>query len=153
MRVGAIGITAVLLLSGCSLLPRIPILNDGGSSSDGDGTSNGDDLENNPLLDHDVPEGFPADVPLPNLDIYYSLRTSEESWSIVYKANDLESDYNAIADAFESAGWEVIMNNVAADGSLGVFKKDPYQAQIMGVADGGDDYDGPIFSFTVVATN
>ena len=153
MRVGAIGITAVLLLSGCSLLPRIPILNDGGSSSDGDGTGNGDDLENNPLLDHDVPEGFPADVPLPNLDIYYSLRTSDSSWSIVYKANDLESDYNAIADAFESAGWEVIMSNVAADGSLGVFKKDPYQAQVMGVADGGDDYDGPIFSLTVVATN
>ena len=153
VRVGAVGITAVLLLSGCSLLPRIPVFNDGGSSSNGDGTSNGDDLENNPLLDHGVPEGFPADVPLPSLDIYYSLRTTDTSWSIVFKANDLESDYNAIADAFGSAGWEVIMNNFAADGSLGVFKKDPYQVQVMGFADGGNDYDGPILNFTVVANS
>jgi hypothetical protein len=153
MRVGAIGIAAVLLLSGCSLLPRIPVLNDGGSSSDGNGTGNGDDVENNPFLDHDVPDGFPAEVPLPNLDIYFSLRSTEESWSIIYKANDLESDFNSIVDSFEGAGWEVLMNNAAADGSLGVFKKDPYQVQVMGVADGGNDYDGPILSFTVVATS
>lgn len=151
-RVAAIGIAAILLLSGCSLLPRIPILNDGGTSN-GDGNSNGDDIEENPFLDHDVPEGFPSEVPLPDLDIYFSLRTTEESWSIIYKANDLESDYESIAEAFESAGWEVLMNNVAADGSLGVFKKDPYQAQVMGVAEGGDDYDGPILSFTVVKSS
>ena len=153
MRVGAIGIAAVLLLSGCSLLPRIPVFNDGGSSSDGNGSNDGDDIEDNPFLEHDVPEGFPADIPLPNLDIYYSLTTSEDSWSIIYKANDLEGDYNAIVAGFESAGWEVVMNNAAADGSLGVFKQDPYQAQVMGLADGGDDYDGPVFSFTVVRTN
>jgi hypothetical protein len=152
MRIGAIGIAAALLLSGCALLPGIPVLNDGGSAN-GDGTGTGDDIENNPLLDHDLPEGFPTDVPVPDLDIYYSMRTSDESWSIVFKANDFESDFNAVADAFESAGWEVIMNNVAADGALGVFKKDPYQAQVMGVAQGGDDYDGPVLSFTVVATS
>ena len=153
MRVGAIGVAAVLLLSGCSLLPRIPIFNDGGSSSDGGGTGNGDDVENNPFLEHDVPDGFPAEVPLPDLDIYYSLSTTEDSWSIIYKANDLESDYNSIVEDFEGAGWEVVMNNVAADGSLGVFKQEPYQAQVMGVAEGGDDYDGPIISFTVVRSS
>ena len=153
MRVGAIGIAAVLLLSGCSLLPRIPVFNDGGSSSDGDGTNNGDDIEDNPFLDHDVPEGFPAEVPLPNLEISYSLRVDENGWSIVYKANDLESDYNAIVDTFESDGWEVVINNSAADGSLGAFTKDPYSVQVMGVADGGDENGGgPIISFTVVKT-
>jgi hypothetical protein len=153
MRIGAIGLTAVLLLSGCSLLPRIPILNPGGSSSDGDGTTNGDDIENNPLLDHDVPEGFPADIPLPNLDISYSMRVDENGWSIVYNANDLESDYNSIVDAFESDGWEVVINNVAADGSLGAFTKDSYSVQVIGVADGGDGTDGPVISFTAVKTS
>ena len=148
-RLGAVGIAAVLMLSGCSLIPHIPVLNNGDSSSGGDG-SNGDDLGDNAFLDHDVPDGFPADVPLPDLDIYYSLKVSDQSWSIVYEANDLESDFNSIVDAFEGAGWEVQMSNSAPDGTLGAFSKAPYQAEVIGVADGGNDHHGPILSFTVV---
>ena len=144
----AMGIAAVLLLSGCSFLPQIPVLDEGDRiSNDG-----GDDVENNPLLDHDIPEGFPAEVPLPDLDIYFSLRSTDDSWSIIYKGNDAEADFASIVAQFEAAGWETVMNNAAPEGSLGVFTLEPYTAQVMAVPEGGDDFDGPGITFTVVRT-
>lgn len=145
MRIGAIGIAAVLLLSGCSLLPHIPGLG-GDATSNGDGNGNGDDIENNPLLGHDVPADFPAEIPLPDLEIYLSMGTVEDAWTIMFKANDLEADYNSMVAAFEAAGFEVLMNNYAPEGSLGVFTKGNYHVQVTGVPEGGDDYDGPILS-------
>ena len=149
--VTALGVAAVLLLGGCSFLPQIPTFN-GGDGSSSDNSGGGDDVENNPFLDHDIPEGFPSEVPLPDLEIYLSLRSSEDSWSIIYKGTDVESDFRGIVEGFEGAGWETIMNNPGADGSLGVFKLEPYTAQVMAVPEGGDDFDGPGITFTVVRT-
>jgi hypothetical protein len=147
-----VSLAALLALSGCSLLPPIPDLGGGSSSGDNrsDDSDNGDDVEDNPFLDHDLPDGFPSDVPLPDLEIYFSLAVTEDSWSIIYKADDLEADFSDIVDQFEGDGWEVLMNNATGDGSLGVFSKDPYQVQVLGVADGGSDFDGPGITYTVV---
>ncbi len=161
----AVSIAALLLLSGCSLLPGIPDFGGGSSgnnSSDNDSSDNdsddndsdnGDDAEDNPFLDHDVPDGFPSDVPLPDLDISYSLAVSEDSWGIVYKADDLEGDFGDVVDLYEGDGWDTAMNNVSEDGALGVFTKDDYTVQVLGVADGDTDFDGPGLSFTVVRTS
>lgn len=147
-RAASLVVAAALLLCGCSLLPQpSDLAGDGGSDS---GSS---EVEDNPLLDHDVPDGFPSDVPLPDLEIYFSLAVTEDSWGITYKADDLEGDFADIVDQYEGDGWEVMMSNVSADGSLGVFSKDPYQVQVIGVADGETDFDGPGFSFTVVRTS
>lgn len=150
-----LAVTASMLLGGCSLLPRIPILNpggnDGGSSSDGN-SSNGNEIEENPFLDNTVPEGFPAEIPLPDLEIYLGMQPTEGSWSIIYIANDLESDFGGVVEQFEADGWEVVMNNHSADGALGVFQKEPYTVQVTGAAEGGNEFDGPALSFVVVRT-
>ena len=156
----AVSIAAILLLSGCSLLPGIPDFG-GGDSSSGNGSDNdsndsdndsdnGDDAEDNPFLDHDVPDGFPSDIPLPDLDISYSLAVSEDAWGIVYKADDLEDDFGDVVDLYEGDGWETMMNNFSDDGALGVFQKDDYSVQVIGVADAETDFDGDGLSFTVV---
>ena len=151
-----LAVTASMLLGGCSLLPRIPILNpggnDGGSSSDGN-SSSGDGIEENPFLGHDVPDGFPSEIPLPSFDIVFSLTVSDDAWSILYGVNDLESDFASVNDAFAADGWEVLMSNAAADAALGVYSKDNLQVQVTGSADGGNDYDGPVLSFTAVRSN
>lgn len=145
-------LSASLALSGCSLLPHIPSLGNNGGSSD-NGGSKGDDIKNNPLLGHEVPDGFPSDVPLPDLEITYSLAPTDKSWNITYQANDLQSDFASVVSSFEAAGWETQMNNANADGVLGLFAKDPYTVEIIGGPDGGNDMDGPYLSFTVVQTN
>lgn len=154
----AIVVAASLLLGGCSLLPRIPILNPGGndngsSSDDSNNNSIGDDIEENPFLGHDVPDGFPSEIPLPSFDIVFSLTVSDDAWSILYGVNDLESDFASVNDAFAADGWEVLMSNAAADAALGVYSKDNLQVQVTGSADGGNDYDGPVLSFTAVRSN
>ena len=149
----AVSIAAILLLSGCSLLPGIPDFGDGDSSSGNDSDNdsyNSDDIEENPFLDHDVPDGFPSDVPLPDLDISYSLAVSEDSWGIIYKADDLEDDFGDVVDLYEGDGWETMMNNVSDDGALAVFQKDDYSVQVIGVDDAETEFDGDGLSFTVV---
>jgi hypothetical protein len=153
LAIAALVVGASLVLSGCSLLPRIPTIGNNGGPSDSSDSS-GDGAEDNPFLGHDVPEGFPAEVPLPDLDICYSLGTSDKSWSIIFKANELEGDFAAIVAGFEGAGWQTQMNNATAEGVLGVFMKEPLTAQVMGAPDGGDDCGGgPYLSMTVVQTN
>lgn len=155
----AVSIAALLLLSGCSLLPGIPDFGGGNSSgdnnsdSDNDSDNDSDDAGDNPFLDHDVPDGFPSDIPLPDLDISYSLAVSEDSWGIVYEANDLEGDFGDLADLYEGDGWESPMNNVSEDGALAVFTKDDYTVQAIGVADADTDFDGPGISLTIVRTS
>lgn len=150
----ALAVAAALLLGGCSMLPNPTELLGGGSSRDDSSSSDNssDDVEENPFLDHDLPDGFPSDVPLPDLDIYFSLAVSDDSWGITYKADDLEDDFAGIVDQYEDDGWETQMNNSSSDGSLGVFTKDDYTVQVLGVADSETDFDGPGFSFTVVRT-
>jgi len=149
LAVASLALGASLALSGCSLLPHLPSL---GNHSSGNG-SKGDDIKDNPFLGHDVPADFPSDVPLPNLEVAYSLSPTKNSWAITYKAKDLEGDFASAVSAFQSAGWDVQMNNSTPDGVLGVFMKDSYTVQVMGGADGGSDIDGPYLSFTVVQTN
>ena len=149
----AVSIAAILLLSGCSLLPGIPDFGGGDSSSGNDSdndSDNSDDIDENPFLDHDVPDGFPSDVPLPDLDISYSLAVSEDSWGIIYKADDLEDDFGDVVDLYEGDGWETMMNNVSDDGALAVFQKDDYSVQVIGVDDADTEFDGDGLSFTVV---
>ena len=149
----AVSIAAILLLSGCSLLPGIPDFggSDSSSGNDSDNDSdNSDDIDENPFLDHDVPDGFPSDVPLPDLDISYSLAVSEDSWGIIYKADDLEDDFGDVVDLYEGDGWETMMNNVSDDGALAVFQKDDYSVQVIGVDDADTEFDGDGLSFTVV---
>ena len=45
------------------------------------------------------------------------------------------------------------MSNANAEGALGVYTKDDLQVQVTGSADGGNDYDGPVLSFTVVRSS
>ena len=150
----ALAVAASLVLGGCSLLPRIPVLNNGSSSdnSNSDGNTDGQtEIEENPFLDNVVPEGFPSEVPLPDdLEIYLGLRSTEDSWTIIYIAEDLELDFNIAVEKFEAAGYTVVMNNQSSESALGVFEQAPYTVQVMGLAEGSDDFDGPSLSFTVV---
>lgn len=157
----AASLAALLLLSGCALLPSIPSFGGDDSSSDNNDNNDNDsgggldeeEIEENPFLDNVVPEGFPSDVPLPDLEIYLGLSVAENSWSIIYQADDLESDFANIVSMYEGDGWEVLMSNTSSDGAFGVFEKDSYTVQAVGIADGETDFDGPGISITVVRTN
>lgn len=152
----AAALAALLLVSGCSLLPGIPTFGGGDSSSDGDsdgGALSDDEIDENPFLDNTVPDGFPSEVPLPDLEVYLGMGVTEDSWSVIYKSDDLEGDFADIVEMYEGDGWEVLMNNASADGALGVFSKEPYQVQVMGVVEDDTDFDGSGLSFTVVRTN
>lgn len=152
----AASLAALLVLSGCSFLPPIPSFGNGDSSSDGDsngGALSDDEIDENPFLDNTVPEGFPAEVPLPDLEVYLGMGVTEDSWSVIYKSDDLEGDYADIVAMYEADGWEVLMNNASETGSLGVFKKEPYQVQVLGVLNDDTDFDGDGISFTVVRSS
>jgi hypothetical protein len=144
-------LVAVLLLGGCSLLPPLPFLPDSGSSSDdGGSSSNGDsDIEDNPFLEHEVPDTFPSDVPLPDLDIVFALDVGT-GWNIVYKSDDIQSDHARITQMFEDEGWEVLSDTSQSDTTFGIYDNDGYQAQVTGSSE-SNDYDGPVISFLVVA--
>ena len=148
----SLAIAGSLLLGGCSLLPPLPFLPDGSSDDGGSSSgSNGDsDIDENPFLDHEVPDTFPVDdVPLPDLDIVFSLDLGT-GWSIVYHSDDIEADHNAIADLYDEAGFESLANETADGMTLGIYESDGYQVQVSGT-DNSDDYDGPVLAFTVVA--
>lgn len=147
----AVSLTALLLLGGCAFIPPIPSFGNGDSSSDNGSNDGFDEIDENPFLDNTVPEGFPAEVPLPDdLEIYLGLSVAENSWTIIYKADDLEIDFNIAVETYEAEGWEIVQNNQAEDSALGVFTKGDYTVQVMGLADGSDDFDGPSLSYTVV---
>jgi hypothetical protein len=145
-------VAAALLLGGCSLLPQpSDFIGDSGSSSDesdssGDG---GETIDDNPFLDHEVPDTFPADVPLPDLDVAFSLDLGT-GWSVVFNADDLESDFADVVQTYESDGWEVVSQASNDDTTFAVFNSDDYQVQVSGTTD-SSDYDGPVLAFTVVA--
>ncbi len=149
----AVGLAVLLAVSGCSLLPSIPdIVNQGSSSNDNGGDSgSGDDsdIDENPFLDHEVPETFPDDVPLPDLDVVFSLDLGT-GWSVVFHADELASDYADVTALYGDAGWETLADTSEGDAVLGIFENDGYQVQVSGTTD-SNDYDGPVLAFTVVA--
>lgn len=154
LRTGAVAavVCVCLSLGGCFLLPPLPGPF-GGGGGNGGGSSDTTSGDNGiPLVNQQVPANFPSEVPLPDLDILMSLSVADGSWAITYKANDMLADYDAAVAAYEAAGWEVQTNNRNADGSLAVFSNEPYAVQLFGLPDGGNDYDGPVLSFTVVRT-
>lgn len=154
-----LGVGTSLLLGGCSLLPSIPTFggdssNDGssgnGSSGNGDGGNDIEDIEENPFLDHTVPDTFPGDVPLPDLDILFSLDLGT-GWSIVYKADDPVGDFEALADEYSGGSWEELSRVTDPDAATGfaVYDSAEYQVQINAATD-DTGYDTPILSMTVV---
>jgi hypothetical protein len=150
----ALGVGTSLLLSGCSLLPSIPTLggdsSNDGSSGNGDGDSAIEDIEDNPFLDHTVPDTFPSDVPLPDLDVLFSLDLGT-GWSVVYKAYDPIADLNDLADEYTGGSWEELSRVSDPDTAtaFAVYDSDKYQVQMNGATD-DTGYDTPILSLTVV---
>jgi hypothetical protein len=151
-----VGISTSLLLGGCSLIPKIPVLNPGGSSqedsdSNSDSNSDVDDALENPYLNHEVPETFPSDVPLPDLPILLSLDL-DAGWTIVYSTDDVEGDYEDAVAELEAAGFDTIMSNSADGASFGALENEDYSIQVNAATD-NTGYDSAILSFTVVKKN
>jgi len=165
----ALAVAAVLFLGGCAFLPPGPSFDpDRGSSSDdssGSDTSSDDDnsdedssddgdsdsdIEDNPFLEHEVPDTFPSEVPLPDLDVVFALDLGT-GWSVVFGTDDLEGDFEDVVELYEGDGWEVL-SQAASDGTVfAVFNNDDYQVQLSGTEDESPDYDGPVLAFTVIA--
>lgn len=153
----AVGVGMALLLSGCSLLPSIPTFGSGttseGSSDQaptgdgGDGDTLEEEIEENPFLDSTIPETFP-DVPTPDLEVLLGLDLGT-GWSVVFKADDAIDDFNALADQYESEGWEQLARSAADDMGFGAYSTDDYQVQIHSGID-TTDYNSPIVTMTVV---
>jgi hypothetical protein len=161
----SLGIASTVALSGCSFLPIVPgVTQPDGAASDGtvsggDGTGSGaestgngssaiDDLSNDPSLNHEIPGGFPADIPLPPLELVYSLDLGT-GWSLVFKSNDPVADFAGIDAAFSAGGWSTLQSATNGDTAFGAYQNDTYQVQVSGAGiDAG--YDTPVVAYTVV---
>jgi hypothetical protein len=165
----SLGIASSLALSGCSLLPSTlgvsgPNQTDGatsdgtgpdGSGPDGsvvDGTdtdsSTIDDLGNDPSLNHEIPVGFPSEIPLPTLELVYSLDLGT-GWSLVFKSSDPVADFAGIDAAFSAGGWSTLQTSTNGDTAFGAYQNDTYQVQVSGAgSDAG--FDTPVVTYTVV---
>lgn len=149
------GLLASAALGGCSMLPSVPGGNPSDSSSESDDStaeSGSDDTVDeeldNPGLNHEVPENFPSEIPLPDLPILLSLDLGT-GWSIVYSTDDLEADCADAAAAFDGGGWNVLVSNSADGQCFHAIENDQYQVQISG-ATKDTGYDSAIISYTVV---
>ena len=147
--VATLAVAAALLLGGCSVLPQPSDFTDRSDTSDNSGEGSDETIDDNPLVDQEVPATFPSDVPLPDLDVAFSLDLGT-GWSVVFTANDLESDFSDVVETYEDDGWEVISQASNDDTVFAVFNNDSYQVQVSGSTD-SNDYDGPVLGFTVVA--
>jgi len=94
--VATLAVAAALLLGGCSLLPQPSDFTDRSDTSDNSGESSDETIDDNPVVDQEVPATFPSDVPLPDLDVAFALDLGT-GWSVVFTANDLESDFTVVA--------------------------------------------------------
>ena len=94
--VASLAVAAALLLGGCLLLPQPSDFTDRSDSSVHSGEGTGETSEDGPVVDQEVPASFPADVPLPDLDVAFSPDLGT-GWSVVVSTNDLESDFTVVA--------------------------------------------------------
>jgi hypothetical protein len=159
LAVISVAVASSLTLGGCSLLPKIPSFpvngQSGGSSSTDTGSdsqnpdsSSSDDLATDPSLNHEVPANFPSEIPLPNLNVVFSLDLST-GWSVVFESSDPVSDFAGIDAAFASGGWETLQTVTNDTGAFGVYENDTYQVQVSGVGTEAG-YDTPVIAYTVV---
>lgn len=154
----ALAVAASLLLGGCSLLPPLPFLggDSGSSSDDRSSDSSGDDgdrdsesgIEDNPFVDHEVPDTFPSDVPVPDLDIVFALDVGT-GWSITFSSDDIHDDHEKIKDLFDG-GWEILSDSSTDDLTFTIFDNADYQVQVTGSTE-SSDFEGPIITYLVVA--
>jgi len=152
-----LGLSAALVLSGCSLLPSIPFPGGGSSenqqSGDGDTGNDSDSsledgIEDNPFLEQTVPDTFPASIPRPDLEVLLGMDLGA-GWSIAYKTDQAISDFDALTQSFSSEGWEEL-SKVSGDGqAFAVYDSSEYQVQINAATE-DTGYDTPILSMTVV---
>jgi hypothetical protein len=154
----SLAVASALALGGCSLLPRIPSFPAGGqtdgSSSDtstdstSPDSSSSDDLATDPSLNHEIPANFPAEIPVPNLGVVFSLDLST-GWSVVFESADPVADFASVDSAFSSGGWETLESITNDTGAFGVYENDTYQVQVSGVGTEAG-YDTPVIAYTVV---
>lgn len=152
----ALGLGTAVLLSGCSLLPSVPDFGNGSNDSSAesndddadDGNSLEDDIEDNPFIEQTVPDTFPDDVPLPDLEILLALDLGT-GWTIAYKTDDAIDDFDALADQFAGDGWEELSRASGEGQAFAAYDSSEYQAQLNAATE-NTGYDTPILSITVV---
>jgi hypothetical protein len=141
-----LGITAAVLLVGCSITPP-----SGPSGGTDGGTTSSEAPGDGDLGDFvTLPETFPsADVPIIDGDIAFAVDLGT-GWSLVIPVADTDAAFADASTKLLGAGFEnQIESTTTADGSFGVFTTDTYQINLT--ATDTADF-GPAVSYVVVIT-
>jgi hypothetical protein len=128
-----LALAAVLLLSGCSFGPLLPVPAGGtggdSSSSGGDGSGDSGDAPLEPLPGAAIPATFPTDVPLIDGPIAFGMDLGT-GWSVIITATDLGGGYDDAKGRLLAAGFTSQMDSTTEDGSFGLFTNDKYQINL-----------------------
>lgn len=131
LGLAGLAVAASLMLSGCFALPSLP-----GGGSDGSGVSGGSDGSQSDSGPDDVPEQFqgmpitfPSDIPLIPGEVVFGIDVGT-GWSVLVSVDDLEGDFVDATDRLKGAGYEVLLETVAPEGSFGAFENESYQIQV-----------------------
>lgn len=151
-----LGLLTVVALSGCSLLPDIPLPGGGQPSNQHSESEPGeesleDDLEENPFIEQTMPANFPGDVPVPDLEILLALDLGT-GWTIGYTTDDAVAAFDELADRYVVEGWEELSREASADQAFAAYDSAEYQVQLNAATD-DTGFDTPVLSITVVRKN
>jgi len=131
VALAGLAVAASLMLSGCFALPSLP-----GGGSDGSGVSGGSTGSQSDSAPDDVPEQFqgmpvtfPSNIPLIAGEVVFGIDVGT-GWSVLVSVDDLEGDFVDATDRLKGAGYEVLLETIAPEGSFGAFENETYQIQV-----------------------
>jgi hypothetical protein len=157
LAIAGITLAATVSLSGCAFLPQLPgvpgIQGGSGSSSDDSTTGSTTDTPNGSDdivgLPTTVPATFPAEVPLPALDVAYSLDLGT-GWAIGFSTDDPTGQWTTLDAQMVASGWEVLMSSSSETQAFGAYENGTYQVQISAATAADSGYDTGIVAYNVV---
>jgi hypothetical protein len=157
LAIAGIALAATVSLSGCAFLPKLPgapVIQGGSGSSNDDSTTGGttdtpNGSDDTTGLGSTVPVTFPAEIPLPALDVAYALDLGT-GWAIGFATDDAKAQWEALDARFVAEGWEVLITSPSETQAFGAYENGTYQVQVGAAPAPESGYDTGIVSYNVV---
>ena len=132
----AVTVGAVVALAGCGIIQDKvdDAVQDGVENAIEEGA--GDDVDVEFGEDASLPDGFPADVPLPDGSVVASIG-GEDGYFVTFSVADA-ADVDALFAAYEDGGWELVGDFSTDDSQSRAYKNDAFEVGIAALATDSD---------------
>ena len=142
--VGTVALTALLLTACGAGGPSLPGVPDGSGPT----TSTDDGGDDTDMVQNQVPETFPDDVPLIGGDVLFAVDLGT-GWTVIFASDDPLADFDTVIGQLEDAGFEVATQDANDEQAFAQLTSEKYTINLS-AAD--DPTYGDVISYTVVLT-